>query len=100
MSSDEKTPETALEAALWSVREERNRGREEIDSLRTRVAELEAAIRRFAEQDATLTDAERAFFALHIERLKGWGRASPESRAELATVRGLLERLGVEVRHE
>jgi hypothetical protein len=40
-----------------------------------------------------LSDDERAFLELHIERLKWWSRASKESVKELATVRGLLRRL-------
>ena len=41
-----------------------------------------------------LTDAERAFFELHMERLVWWGHSCPVSRKELETVRGLFERLG------
>jgi len=40
-----------------------------------------------------LTEAERAFFELHIERLKWWSHSSPESRAELEIVLGLYTRL-------
>ena len=41
----------------------------------------------------TLTDEERAFFVLHMERLVWWGHSCPVSRKELETVRGLFERL-------
>lgn len=41
-----------------------------------------------------LTDAERAFLELHAHRLVGWSRSSDESKKELVTVRGLLERMG------
>jgi len=40
-----------------------------------------------------LTDEERAFFVLHMERLVWWGHSCPVSRKELETVRGLFERL-------
>jgi len=48
----------------------------------------------YREPQPTLTDEERAFLKLHAQRLVGWSRSSDESKKELVTVRGLLERLG------
>jgi hypothetical protein len=47
----------------------------------------------YREPKPTLTDEERAFFVLHMERLVWWGHSCPVSRKELETVRGLFERL-------
>jgi hypothetical protein len=47
----------------------------------------------------TLTDEERAFLELHAQRLVGWSRSSDDSKRELVTVRGLLERMGSERLH-
>lgn len=40
-----------------------------------------------------VTEAEHAFFEMHIGRLKWWSHSSPESKAELETVLGLYTRL-------
>jgi hypothetical protein len=63
------------------------RGDAEISRLRLQAAHAEVERLR-------LTDAERAFLKLHAQRLVGWSRSSDESKKELVTVRGLLERLG------
>ena len=75
--------------------------RAEIERLRERETllldagdRLESQLIAVAKQrdSARLTDAERAFLALHAERLVGWSRSSPESARELETVRWMLER--------
>ena len=84
-----------------------------VEILKLRVAELEQAIRRLAEQDATLsvcegnvtvtmdatlTDAEREAVDMAIDLLNGVedvsAGASSRADAAAATLRGLLERLG------
>jgi uncharacterized tellurite resistance protein B-like protein len=77
-----------------------------VEILLLRVAELEEAIRRLADQDATLsvvggnvivemdatlTDAERSAIRDAADR---YASLTPESAETAATLRGLLERFG------
>ena len=100
--------DTELSGASGGSVTERPLGDPEIavEILRLRVAELEEAIRRLADQDATLsvcdgnvtvtlnatlTNAERSAIRDAADR---YASLTPESAETAATLRGLLERFG------
>lgn len=61
---------------------------------RDRATGSDRVVPLYLQPQPVLTGEERAFLELHAQRLVGWSRSSDDSKKELVTVRGLLERLG------